>query len=262
MQIAELGGIGVHYAESGDATGKPVIFANSLGTDLRLWDKVLPLMPAGLRLIRYDKRGHGLTGAPPAPYTMGQLVGDAERLMDHLGVRGAVFVGISIGGMIGQGLAVKRPDLVSALVLSNTAAKIGTAQMWRDRVDGIRAGGIEARADGILDRWFGKAFRATAEFDGWANMLKRQPLEGYVGCCQAIAGTDFYTTTAGLHIPALGIAGSEDGSTPADLVRETIALIPHSGFELIRGAGHLPCVEKPAEYAEILTRFLKEIGHV
>ena len=93
-------------------------------------------------------------------------------------------------------------------------------------------------------------------------MLTRQPAEGYMGCSAAIAGTDFYTTTASLALPTLAIAGSEDGSTPPDLVRETADLIKGSRFELIRGAGHLPCVEKPAEYAEFLTGFLKEIGHV
>jgi 3-oxoadipate enol-lactonase len=262
MQLAALGDIGVHFSDSGLRDGKPVVFANSLGTDLRLWDRVLPLLPPGLRLIRYDKRGHGLSDALPAPYRMGQLVGDAERLMDHLGVKGAVFVGLSIGGLIAQGLAVKRPDLVSALVLSNTAAKIGTAQMWADRVAAIRGGGIEALAEGILERWFSKPFHATPDFALWRNMLIRQPVEGYVGCCQAIADTDFYTTTAGLHLPALAIAGSEDGSTPPDLVRETAALIHGARFELIRGAGHLPCVEKPGEYAEVLSGFLKEIGHV
>jgi 3-oxoadipate enol-lactonase len=93
-------------------------------------------------------------------------------------------------------------------------------------------------------------------------MLVRQPAEGYIGCGAAIAGTDFYTTTATLTLPTLAIAGTEDGSTPPDLVRETADLIRGARFHLIRGAGHLPCVEKPAEYAEVLTGFLKEIGHV
>jgi 3-oxoadipate enol-lactonase len=93
-------------------------------------------------------------------------------------------------------------------------------------------------------------------------MLVRQPAEGYAGCCAAIAGTDFYTPTSGLRLPTLGIAGSEDGASPPDLVRETVDLIHGSKFELIRRAGHLPCVEKPAEYAALLTTFLKETGHV
>ena len=262
MRILDLGDIHLHWREDGDPDGAPVVFANSLGTDLRLWDKLVALMPPGLRLIRYDKRGHGLSACPPAPYAMGALVRDAERLLDALAVKDCVFVGLSIGGLIAQGLAVKRLDLVRGMVISNTAAKIGTAETWQQRIDAIRAGGIEAIADATMERWFARPFRDTAEMQGWRAMLTRQPVEGYIGCCAAIAGTDFYTPTAGLTLPTLAIAGSEDGSTPPDLVRETADLVTGSRFHLIRGAGHLPCVEKPADYAEVLTRFLKEIGHV
>lgn len=262
MKIAELDHLKIHYTDEGDPNGAPIVFANSLGTDLRLWDQLVPLLPAGLRIIRYDKRGHGLTQATPAPYSMGTLVRDVETLLDHLGVKDALFVGLSIGGMIGQGLAVKRLDLVRALVISNSAAKIGTADMWNDRIAAIAREGIESIADTTMERWFGKAFRATPALEAWRNMLIRQDLAGYTGCCAAIAGTDFYTPTSGLRLPVLGIAGSEDGSTPPDLVRETIDLVPGSRFELIRGAGHLPCVEKPEDYARILTTFIKETGHV
>jgi len=261
MRVADLGDVTLHWREDGDPAGAPVVFANSLGTDLRLWDKVIPLLPQGLRLIRYDKRGHGLSDCPPSPYAMGALVRDAERLLDHLGVRDCVFVGLSIGGMIAQGLAVKRLDQVRGLVLSNTAAKIGQPAMWEERIATARERGIAAMADGVLERWFTAAFRQTGEFALWRNMLLRQPAEGYAGCCAAIAGTDFYTPTSGLRLPCLGIAGSDDGSTPADLVRETVELIPGAEFELIRKAGHLPCVEQPEVFAAALTRFLGRIGH-
>ena len=262
MKIADLGDVRLHYRIDGDPDGAPIVFANSLGTDLRLWDPILPHLPAGLKIIRYDKRGHGLSTCPPGPYSMGALVRDVEKLLDHLAVKDAMFVGLSIGGMIAQGLAVKRLDLVRAMVLSNTAAKMGTKDMWQDRIDAIKANGLEALADPVMERWFGKDFRATAELELWRNMLVRQPAEGYAGCCAAIAGTDFYTPTSGLRLPTLGIAGSEDGASPPDLVRETVNLIHGSKFELIRRAGHLPCVEKPAEYAALLTTFLKETGHV
>jgi len=262
MSMADLGGLRLHYREDGDPDGAPVVFANSLGTDLRLWDDVLPHLPSGLRLIRYDKRGHGLSDCPRGPYGMGQLVSDVEGLLDHLGVRNAVFVGLSIGGMIAQGLATKRLDLVRAAVLSNTAAKIGTREMWQERIEAVETGGIAALADPILERWFSARFRETDALHAWRNMLLRQPVEGYTGCCHAIAGTDFFTPTAALRLPVLGIAGSEDGSTPPDLVRETAELVPGAEFRLIRGAGHLPCVEAPEEYAEILTEFLKVQGHV
>ncbi|MDP5334297.1 MAG: 3-oxoadipate enol-lactonase [Paracoccaceae bacterium] len=262
MRIADLGDLKVHYRIDGNPDGRPVVFANSLGTDLRLWDQVLPLLPQGLKYIRYDKRGHGLTELTPAPYSMGTLVRDVERLMDHLEVKDALFVGLSIGGMIAQGLAVKRMDLVRAMVLSNTGAKIGQPAMWDDRIAAVKAGGIEALADSIMERWFSAPFRKTAEFHAWRNMLVRQPAEGYTGCSAAISGTDFYTPTSGLRLPTLGIAGSDDGSTPPDLVRETVDLIPGSQFHLIRKAGHLPCVEQPEEYAAVLTRFMQDVGHV
>ncbi|MDP5348952.1 MAG: 3-oxoadipate enol-lactonase [Paracoccaceae bacterium] len=262
MRIADLGDLKVHYRIDGNPDGRPVVFANSLGTDLRLWDQVLPLLPQVLKYIRYDKRGHGLTELTPAPYSMGTLVRDVERLMDHLAVKDALFVGLSIGGMIAQGLAVKRMDLVRAMVLSNTGAKIGQPAMWDDRIAAVKAGGIEALADSIMERWFSAPFRKTAEFHAWRNMLVRQPAEGYTGCSAAISGTDFYTPTSGLRLPTLGIAGSDDGSTPPDLVRETVDLIPGSQFHLIRKAGHLPCVEQPEEYAAVLTRFMQDVGHV
>ncbi|MEO0654178.1 MAG: 3-oxoadipate enol-lactonase [Pseudomonadota bacterium] len=262
MTIARLGNIDLHYRIDGDPDGPPVVFANSLGTDLRLWDPILPLLPAGLRIIRYDKRGHGLSACPAAPYSMRALVSDAGKLLDHLGVKDCVFVGLSIGGMIAQGLAATRPELVRAMVISNTAAKIGTIEIWQERMDAVAQGGIAALADPILERWFSKPFRESDEIIAWRNMLIRQPAEGYIGCCAAIAETDLFESTVELRLPTLAIAGSEDGSTPPDLVRETADMIPGSQFHLIRGAGHLPCVEAPEEYARVLTAFLEGTGHV
>ncbi len=262
MQIADLKDVRLHYRIDGDPDGPPVVFANALGTDMRLWDQVVPQLSDKLRIIRFDKRGHGLSSQPPAPYSMGALVRDAEGLLDFLGVKDCVFVGLSIGGMIAQGLAVKRLDLIRGLVLSNTAAKIATPATWQTRMDAVKAAGIEAIADATMERWFTKAFRATPQAALWRNMMVRQPVDGYLGCCAAVSGTDFYTPTSGLRLPTLGIAGNDDGSTPPDLLRETVDLIPGSRLELMRKAGHLPCVERPAAYAEILDRFLREIGHI
>lgn len=262
MSLLELKDVTLHYREEGDPAGAPVVFANSLGTDLSLWDGVLPHLPPGLRLVRYDKRGHGASSVPAPPYTMGALVRDAEALMDHLALKGAVFVGLSIGGLIGQGLAAKRLDLVRALVLSNTAAKIGSREMWQARVDAIRVGGLESAADDIMTRWFSRDFLQAGDAAHWRAVLLAQSQEGYLGCCEAIAGTDFYTPTAALRLPLLGIAGSEDGATPPDLVRETVGLVPGARFELMRRTGHLPCVEQPEAYAALLGGFLKDIGHI
>lgn len=262
MDILNFDDVCLHVQVEGPEDGPPVVFANSLGTDLRLWDGVVAALPPGLRLIRYDKRGHGLSTCPAPPYPMGALVRDAERVMDALEVRDAVFVGLSIGGLIAQGLAAKRLDLVRAVVLSNTGAKIGTRKMWDDRIAALHAGGLAAMSDAIMERWFSPAFRESPAVTPWKRMVETCPVDGYVGCSAAIAGSDFYTTTAALRLPALVIAGDRDGATPPDLVRELAELIPGARFELMRGVGHLPCVEKPEEYAELLVRFLGEIGHL
>lgn len=255
-------GVGLHVQVDGPDDGPMVMFANSLGTNLHLWDAVVAALPAGLRIIRYDLRGHGQSDVPAPPYSMGQLVGDAEAVADAVGVRDCVFVGLSVGGMVAQGLAIKRPEIARALVLSNTAAKIGNAQLWQDRIDTIRAQGLGAMADTILQRWFGPDVYGTPAMAPWREMLLHTPIDGYVGTCAAIAGTDFYTPTSGLRLPTLGIAGGQDKATPADLVRETVDLIPGSQFTLMRRAGHLPCAEDPTGYAAHLTTFLNSVGHL
>ncbi len=260
MHVATLDGLKVNYREDGEADGIPVVFGNSLGTDFRLWDDIMPLLPKGFRYVRYDKRGHGLTQLTKPPYAMGALVRDAEMLIEHLGLEKVIFVGLSIGGLIAQGLAAKRPDLVRAIVLSNTGAKIGTREMWDDRIASAQKDGLEALADATMQRWFSDTFRTTEAFHAWRNMFVRQPMEAWTGCAAAISGSDFYTTTAALDLPALGIAGSEDGSTPPDLVRETVDLIAGSEFHLVRGAGHLPCVEAPEEFARVLSDFLTKVA--
>ena len=262
MQPIKLDDITLHVQEDGDAGGAPLVFINSLGTDLRIWDKVVARLPEGLRIIRFDNRGHGLTTAPQGPYSMGTLVKDTEQMLSALEVEGAVLVGLSIGGLIAQGLATKRLDMVRAMVLSNTGAKIGTREIWNDRIAGIEKDGLEGQADAVMERWFSKAFRETDELQIWRNMLTQTPPQGYIGCGHAIAGSDFYSTTAALRLPTLGIAGSEDNATPPDLVRETTDLVPGSKFALMRGVGHIPCVEDPEGYTDILVSFLREIGHI
>ncbi len=260
MRMSKINSVLLHHAESGDPDGVPMVFANSLGTDLRVWDALLPLLPSGLRFIRYDMRGHGLSDAPDGDYYMGDLVADAAGLMDLLGLRDAVFVGLSIGGVVAQGLAAERPDLLRAMVLSNTAAKIGTPDLWAERIAAVRSAGIASLADPVLERWFSKPFRQARpdELAGWRHMLTRTPVDGYAGCCAALSETDLRDSTAMLTLPTLAVAGSEDGSTPPDLVRETAQSIAGARFELIRGAGHIPCVEAPEALAALITGFLEE----
>jgi 3-oxoadipate enol-lactonase len=243
-----------------DADAPTILFHNGLCTTLETWDAVVALLPPALRIVRYDLRGHGRSDAPPAPYAMGALVADAERVADVLDVRGAAVVGLSLGGLVAQGLAVKRPDIVRTLVLSNTGAKIGTRAMWEDRIATVRAQGLAALVDGMIDRWLSPGFRAAPEAADLRRSLLATPVEGYCGCAAAIAGTDFLGPTSGLRLPTLCIAGSEDRATPADMPRELAELIPGARFRLIRRAGHLPHLEQPRAYADALIRFLVDTG--
>jgi 3-oxoadipate enol-lactonase len=246
---------------SGPEGGPAVVLIHALGTNLHIWDDVVAGLPFA-RVLRFDQRGHGASDVPEPPYSMGALIRDGERLMQHFGMRDAVVVGLSMGGLVAQGLAVKRLDLVRGMVLSNTAAKIGTPEVWAGRIAEMQAGGPEGYADGAMARMFGLRWRDVAGMPKVREMLLATDPRGWIGCAGAIAGTDFYTPTAGLTLPTLAIAGANDGTTPPDMVRETADLILGSRFHLIRGAGHLPMVEKPEEYVQVLTAFLRAIGHV
>lgn len=260
--VISVNGINIHYKLEGPENGPSIVFSNSLGTDMRIWDEVISYLPKNLKILRYDKRGHGLSDCPNSPYSMGTLVKDIEALMDTLKLKNSLFIGLSIGGMIAQGLALKRLDLVRAMALSNTAARIGNREIWEDRINKVKSSGMKALTEETMKRWFSNDFLESKQIYKWKNMFERQPLEGYIGCAHAISGTDFYTPTSSLRLPTIAIAGSEDGSTPPDLVRETSDLIPGSKFNLIKGAGHIPCVEAPIKYANILSSFMKELGHV
>lgn len=261
MNIATLRDVSLHWREDGNPNGPVIVFANSLGTDLRLWDKLLPSLPSHLRIIRFDKRGHGLSSCPDGPYKIDDLVDDTEQLLDSIKIRQCLFVGLSIGGMIGQALALRRPDLIQAMVLSNTAAKMGDPIIWQQRINSIQKDGMSSMADAIMKRWFGSAFLSTAEAIGWRHMLLRTPETGYTGCCHAIANADLTETTPRLRLPVMGIAGSSDAASPAELVAATISLIADAQFHVIQEAGHLPCVECPSEYTALLGNFIESIGY-
>lgn len=263
MKALEANGQILHVDEAGARDGPALVFSNSLGTDFRVWQPLIRYLPAGLRLIRYDKRGHGLSTCPSGPYSIDDHRRDLESLLEQLSIERAVIVGLSVGGMIAQALAAARPDLVKGLVLCDTAHVIGPPEIWETRIQTIRENGIAGVSDAILQRWFSPGFHVDRpdELALWRAMLERTPEEGYLGTCNAIQQADLTEATAKLAQPAICVVGSEDGATTPDLVRSTAELIG-CPFEVIEGAGHLPCVEAPDVLGGIIGKFLRDNGFV
>ncbi|MEX6506383.1 3-oxoadipate enol-lactonase [Jiella sp. M17.18] len=261
MPFARVNGIVVHYRLEGEAGAPALVLINSLGTDFRIWDDVVARLSGSFRILRYDKRGHGLSEATPAPYAMATHVADLAALIDHVGLDKPLVVGLSIGGMIAQGYAADRPERLAGLVLMDTAHKIGTPQSWNERIEAIEAGGIAALAGPILERWFTPDYRRpdNPAFTGYANMLTRTPVEGYLGSCAALRDADYTEEARELALPVLCVVGDQDGSTPPDLVRSTSELIEGALFEIIAGAGHLPCIEQPEATAALVEDFAQSV---
>jgi 3-oxoadipate enol-lactonase len=259
MAFARVNGIVIHHELSGATDKPPLVFTNSLGTDLRVWGAVASLLADRYRIVRYDKRGHGLSEQPEPPYALTDLVADLAALLEHLGIERAAIVGLSVGGLIAQGFAALHPEKVAALVLSNTAHKIGTREGWDDRIDLVTRKGLAAVADNIMPLWFTPAFRRpdNPDYVGYRTMFLRSPVGGYVGTCAALRDADLTESTRALAVPTLCIVGDQDGSTPPDLVRSMASLIRNAEFRIIPGAGHIPCVEKPDAVAAVVSGFLR-----
>jgi 3-oxoadipate enol-lactonase len=263
VQFIDIGGVTLHYQLIGGPADKPVlVFINSLGTDFRIWRDVIVHLAGDFPIVTYDKRGHGLSDVGTAPYAMEDHVGDLESLLDHLNVKSAIICGLSVGGLIAQGLHARRPDLVRALILCDTAHKIGNAEMWNARIATIEAEGIDPLADPVLERWFTPAFRANrkVELAGYRNMLVRQPAAGYAGTCAALRDADYTEAARGISVPTLCVVGDQDGSTPPEVVRGTADLIAGSRFEIIADCGHIPCVEQPEALLALIRTFLADIS--
>lgn len=258
LQFAHLNGVTLHYQLIGAPQGKPVIvFANSLGSDFRIWRDVIVRLAGDFAIVTYDKRGHGLSDIGASPYTMDDHVGDLEALLDLLDIENAIICGLSVGGLIAQGLYARRPDLVKALILCDTGHKIGTEDLWNSRIEAIEGDGIDSISDSILERWFTKKFRTEHPDDlaGYRNMLCRTPAAGYAGTAAAIRDTDYTQQATAIKVPTLCVVGEEDGSTPPALVAELAKLIPDARYQPIPDAGHLPCIEQPVVLTDAIRAF-------
>lgn len=260
MPFVNCDGITIYYElrrQEQDTT--PIVFINSLGSDYRIWDEMMPDF-AGYTCIRYDKRGHGLSDCPSAPYTIRDHANDLAHLLKNLEVSGVILVGISVGGMIAMDFASQHPDTVQSLIVLDTFTKIGTPEMWNERINTLREHGMAHLGDAILARWFAPSYKEThpAEYRGYYNMLTRMPVEGYTGTCEAIRDADLTELAQMIECPSLTMCGKEDLSTPPELLRGLTDIIPDSRYIEIPDAGHLPCIENPTATANIINLFLKD----
>ena len=262
MQFARINDVTIHYQVIGAPADRPVIvFTNSLGTDFRIWRDVVVRLAGEFPIVLYDKRGHGLSDVGQLPSSIADHATELAGLLDLLSVKKAVVCGLSVGGLIAQSLYQRRPDLVSALILCDTAHKIGTAESWNARIAAVEKNGIGSIVDAIMERWFTPAFRRpeNTAYSGYCNMLTRQPVEGYVAACAAIRDADFTETAKTITVPTICVVGDQDGSTPPDLVLSTAKLIPDARYEVIPNCAHIPCVEQPEALTAVIRAFLTSI---
>lgn len=255
-----VGEVTLYLRREGAADGTPLVFINSLGTDHRIWDAAAAVLAKEYPIVRYDKRGHGLSDCPPAPYTIRDHAHDLSGLLAALSIEKAILIGISVGGMIAMDFTAAQPRQVQALILCDTFPKIGTADMWNTRIHTLREQGMASLGAAILARWFAPDFKANhpAAYNGYANMLLRMPVEGYTGTCEAIRDADLTDLARTIQAPTLVLCGASDASTPPALVSELSQIIPNARYMEIENAGHLPCVENPAAMIAAIQPFVKE----
>lgn len=262
MNFVKSNGITIHYTTEGDisSSSKPcLVCINSLGTDLRIWDDVVAHFKDDYGIVRYDKRGHGLSEAPPAPYSMTDHADDLAGLLDYLTIDKAILIGVSVGGLISMQFTQQHPSRIAAMVLCDTGAKIGNPEFWNDRIETLRKHGMEHLGDAIVSRFFAPSFakEQASAYLGYRNMLVRTNLTGYTGVCESIRDADLREAVKTMEQPTLVINGSEDMATPPSMGQELSESFPNASFKIIEDAAHLPCVEKPAELSAAIKAFLK-----
>lgn len=250
-------GVSIHYRLEGPEDAPVLVMSNSLGTDHAMWDSQMPALLQRFRVLRYDTRGHGKSSVPKAPYLVERLGKDVIALMDDLDIPKAMFCGLSMGGMTGMWLGVHASDRFSKLVLCNTAAKIGTPEVWNDRIATVRKSGMAAITPGGIQRWLtGSFIKANPEVvEKVSAMLLSTDPEGYCLACGAVRDMDQRESVAAIRAPTLVIAGTYDVSTPAADGEVLADMIPGARYVELPAA-HLSNVEVVADFTKELTGFL------
>ena len=256
-QIAS-NGIDIHHELSGPAEAPVVLLSNSLGTRLEMWDAQLPALAQRYRVLRYDSRGHGRSTAPEGPYDIDLLAEDALGLLDALGIERAHFCGLSMGGMVGQALAARHPERLRSLTLCSTACHMTPKEIWDQRIQAVRQGGMAAIADAVVERWFTEGFRAEPSIlvERVRQMILETPPHGYAACCGAIRDMDLRAAIGAIRLPTLIIMGAEDPATPPAKGEEIRERIAGARLEVIPDAAHLVNIEQDVAFDASLLAFL------
>lgn len=257
MPFINLNGDRFHYAVDGSASAPALILSNSLACNLSMWDAQVAAFSKHFRVIRYDQRGHGQTAVTPGPYSIQKLAEDVIALMDALQVNKAHFLGLSMGGGTGQWLGARHGARFDKLILSNTAAKFGTPEVWNQRIEAVRKGGMAAVADATMERWFTAGFRARSPqvVEGVKKALLATNPAGYIACGEGLRDADLQELIRGIRNPTLVIAGTHDAGTPPAAGQLIAERIPGAKYVELNAA-HIANLEQTAEYNKTVLDFL------
>ena len=252
-----IGGMAVNCCLEGPETAPVVMFGNGLATGTAMWEPQAAQFAERFRVLRYDVRGHGATEATPPPYTIEQLADDVVDLLDRLGIGKVAYVGLSLGGMIGQALAVRHADRVGSLVLCDTTMH-SPREMWIERIAAIEASGLEPQVEPSLERWFTHSFRSgqPALVNNMRAMIRATSLHGYLGCAMEMRDMHLDSVAPRITQPTLILVGRDDRSTPVAEAQALHAAIPGSQLQIIEHAAHLPNIEQASRFNAALGRFL------
>lgn len=255
-----IGDIDISYDISG--SGPWLTLSHSLAAHSGMWDPLMPQLNQHFTVLRYDIRGHGQTQASSGPYTLNQLAQDAHGLLQHLGVKRTHWIGLSLGGMIGQTLAIHHPEVLARVIIANSTGQgaANAAQMWADRAALARAQGMAALVLPTLSRWFTDPYREQHPdvMSHIGHMIRHTPVEGYAGCCAAIAQLNTLADLPKLQQPCMVLVGDQDMATPPAMSQQIHQHWPNSQYEVIPNAAHLSSVEQAQAFNDAAIRFLHQ----
>ncbi len=256
----DLGGYALNCAIDGPDGADWLVLSNSLGANLSMWDDQIPLLTRRYRVLRYDTRGHGGSDAPEGPYSFCHLTGDVLRLLDHLGIEQSAFMGLSMGGMTGLGLAIEHGDRVSRVVCADGRADApeGFRTMWDERIAKVEAGGLEAIVDGTLASWLTEDWRLANpdRVSAVKKMVLGNNPQGYIACCLALKELDYLRRLPGATVPILFVGGRQDMGAAPEVMQAMADATPGGVYIPIEGAAHVANINAPAAYNAAIAEFL------